>query len=117
MTQSPIPPHQPQPQIVTKPGGLSGAAHAVHILICFVTCGLWIPGYLLFILLAPDKRVEVIAPYGTDPQAVAIARAHAEQLTPQERKNHNTRVIVLLGIPVGAFVLCAVIAGIASLFD
>lgn len=62
-------------QIVTKPGGLSGTAHAVHILICVFTCGLWIPGYIAFIAFAPGQRIEVIAPAGTDPQLIAAARA------------------------------------------
>lgn len=62
-------------QIITKPGGLSGTAHAVHILICVFTCGLWIPGYIAFVAFAPAQRIEVIAPAGTDPQLIAAARA------------------------------------------
>jgi hypothetical protein len=65
-------------QVIAKPGGLSGAAHGVHILICVFTCGLWLPGYLIFMAAAPNQRFEVIAPYGADPQLVARARLEAE---------------------------------------
>ncbi len=65
----------PNIQIVTKPGGLSGTAHAVHILICLFTCGLWIPGYIAFVVFAPAQRFEVIAPVGTDPALIAAAQA------------------------------------------
>lgn len=66
-------------QVVTKPGGLSGAAHAVHILIVVFTCGLWLPGYIVFMMMAPRQRFEVVAPYGADPQLVARAQLEAEQ--------------------------------------
>jgi len=75
-------PQYPGVQIITKPGGLSGAAHAVHILICVFTCGLWIPGYIAFIAFAPAQRYEVLAPYGTDPQVIAAARASVERQYP-----------------------------------
>jgi hypothetical protein len=64
-------------QIVTKPGGLSGAAHAVHILITLFTCGLWLIPYLVIAGAAPRERIEVVAPYGADPALVAAARAQA----------------------------------------
>lgn len=70
-------------QIITKPGGLSGTAHAVHILICVFTCGLWIPGYIAFIAFAPAQRIEVIAPVGTDPQLIAAARLGASPTPPR----------------------------------
>ena len=95
----------PQPQVVTKPGGLSSTAHVVHIILCFLTCGVWIPGYVLIWLFAPQRRTEVIVPVGADPQAVRQAYASTD-LTPEERRIHNRKVLYL-GIALAAlFVAC-----------
>ena len=39
---------QPQyfpPQVTVKPGGLTGNAHAAHIVVAVLTGGLWLPFY------------------------------------------------------------------------
>jgi hypothetical protein len=103
----------PPPQVVTKPGGLSSAAHAGHIIACILTCGVWLPFYVLFILFAPNRRTEVIVPYGADPVAVQAAYAAAAP-TEQERKAHNLTVIVVISTIGGIILLCLVIGALAS---
>jgi LPXTG-motif cell wall-anchored protein len=111
MTQ---PPFQPQPYLITKPGGMTGTEHAVHILICFFTCGLWIPGYIIMAARAPVQRVEVVVPYGADPAQVAQLRAQAEQTSralPQTGQVTTTK-----GTVVGALIIVvAVVAWILYL--
>ncbi|WP_034485021.1 hypothetical protein [Actinomadura oligospora] len=55
---------QPQPQIVIVQGGatvtrkkLSGTAHAVHLLLSLLTCGLWLPIWFLHWLFTRTKTV------------------------------------------------------------
>src|SRR5574342_1344965 len=112
MSEPPVPRHQPPWQLppepaepshpsgaylVTKPGGLSGTAHAVHILICLLTCGLWIPGYILFIIFAPAQRQEVITPYGQPvPHIAGIPRPVPPYVnppqTPEQVRASNRRI-------------------------
>lgn len=100
----------PQPHVVYKPGGLSGAAHAVHILICVFTCGLWLPGYILFMIFAPSHRVDVVAPAGTAPAAVTAAYDAA---TAPVRKERN-KAFLALGVVAAVVALVCVLSWVVS---
>lgn len=106
------PGYPPAPQVVTKSGGLSGTAHAVHILLCLVSFGLWIPGYILFIVFTPKVKREVIVPFGADPAQVAAAYASI-QPTMDERRAHNQKlfwvVMLIVGIPAVLYLLSAIV--------
>lgn len=101
----------PVPQVITEPGGLSGTAHVVHILLCVVTFGFWIPGYILFAVFAPKVRRKVIVPYGADPAMVAAAYASI-QPTLEERNAHNRKlfwvVMLVVGIPAVLYLISAI---------
>lgn len=103
--------YPPPVQVVTEPGGLGGTAHVLHILVCVVTLGLWIPGYILFAVFAPKVRQKVIVPYGADPAQVAAAYASI-QPTPEERTAHNWKlfwvVMIVVGIPAVLYLITAI---------
>ena len=101
----------PVPQIITKPGGLSTAAHAVHILISFFTCGLWLIPYALIVIFSPSTKYEVVTPVGADPAAVRAAYAQVAQATARERREASR----IGNVPVW-FVVLAVLAVFAGLF-
>jgi hypothetical protein len=88
----------PQPQVINKPGGLSSAAHIGHIIASIMTCGTWLPFYLLFVLFAPTRRAEVIVPLGADPQAVAAAYATAAPSVAERRARNQTAGALLAAI-------------------
>ena len=46
-------------QVVTSPGGLSDTAHIVNVIVVLMTCGLWIPVYILLALTAPKVNAQV----------------------------------------------------------
>lgn len=98
----------PQPQIISKPGGLSSAAHAVHILITLMTCLAWLPFYILFMLFAPARRTEVIIPFGADPAAVQAAYAAAAP-SKAERRSRNQSLLAIALVLVGLAAFCGVI--------
>ena len=100
---SPEPPPHPPVQIVYKPGGLSSAAHAVHILICFMTCGLWIPGYILFMLGAAGTRTEVIVPVGAQPSGQVIPPP-----SPEAYRREKAKQWWIVGTVFGLILLCVV---------
>lgn len=109
-------------QIVTKPGGLTGAAHAVHILIVLFTCGIWLIPYLIFIAAAPRERFEVIAPAGADPQLVAQARLNAIARSKVPKVPHvpqapltRHQILVRIAIVGGAVAFIAASAGLTAL--
>lgn len=106
-----------QIQVVTKPGGLSGGVHAVNIVVCLLTCGLWIPGYFAFAVLAPRRRVDVLAPPGTDVRLVEAARAQALMYTPEERRSHNRRLLAVAVVALSPFLLCGLAWVVARLSD
>lgn len=106
-------PNQPPPHayVVTKPGGLSGAAHAVHLLIVLFTCGLWLPVYLIiaFVSSARGSRTEVMTPYvpvaGQPPPGPA-------ELPGQVASEQRYKALVI-----GACVFAVVLAVAIGIFD
>ncbi len=93
-------------QVHTKPGGLTTNEHILHVVVLICTGGLWLPAYALFYLFAPMKRVEIYAPQGADPQAVARVRMQAEALSPAEESIKHQRLVIVLVMVVAWLALC-----------
>jgi hypothetical protein len=106
-------PAAPNLQIVTRPGGLSSTAHVVNVIAVLISCGLWLPIYVLMWLAAPMKRVDVIAPAGTPLTAIEAARAQALQLTPEELVvvKSRRRAILILFLVIPAIIAVLVVIG------
>jgi hypothetical protein len=94
-------------QVVMKPGGLSSTAHLVNVIVVLLTCGLWIPVWIILAIAAPVKQAEVMAPPGTPQDAINAAYNAAVELTPDERANRN-RTFLVFGILAGGVVLLCV---------
>ena len=102
------PPQQPPAYVVTKPGGLSGGAHAVNIVATLATCGIWLIPYLIIWLVAQSRgpRQEVMTPFVPGqpvPKPVVVPRAGGRDPT----------TTVLIGVLI--FVVVFVVVTAASL--
>jgi hypothetical protein len=98
-------PPYPGIQVAVKPGGLTTNQHILHVIIAALTCGIWLPIYLLIALGSPVKRVEVFAPPGTPPTAIEAARAQAMVLSPDEEATASRKRIGLALVLGGTLVL------------
>jgi hypothetical protein len=105
--------YDPQLQIVNRPGGLSPSAHVLNVIAALISCGFWLPFYVIIWLSAPMKRVDVVAPAGTPLNVIEAARMQALQLTPGELavvKNRRRAILVIfLGVP--ALLVALIVAG------
>lgn len=102
----------PRIQVTYLPGGLSPATHAVHIVIAILTCGLWLPIYIILVGTAPLRRVQVSAPAEVPPAEVDAVRQRLATLTPEERRRANNRTLTALLIaafPVLVLILVSVL--------
>lgn len=94
---------------VTTQPGLSSAAHAINVVLSVLSCGFWLPLYLLIVLASPPKRVMLSAAAGTPPHLIDEARRAALQLTPAEQGALRSRNIGL-GVAAGVIALILVLA-------
>lgn len=96
--------------------GMHSGIHVANIILSILTCGAWLPFYLLIAMVMPAKRVRVMAPFGTPPHLIDEARRQALQLTPAEQARVKSRnqglaaAAITVGCIVAFFVVLAVLS-------